>query len=107
VKLIAQKLLNARLTEANSLKSWMGQKVKSPFSNIRAETRKLYSLSGRTSVAKSLAFALKHKSPIALGTAAVLPAAAISCLGAFQPPAAEAHGQMLVTGGRKPAHKRL
>src|ERR1700730_11349882 len=31
--------------EPNSLKSWMGQNVKSPFSNIRAVTYRLYSYS--------------------------------------------------------------
>ena len=41
----------------------------------------------------------------ACGTAAA-PLPAISCLGAFRPPAARARGEVVIAGSRKPAHKR-
>jgi len=46
----------ALLRSFNSLKSWMGQNVNSPFSNICAVTFKLYSRSSRIAVANRLTF---------------------------------------------------
>jgi hypothetical protein len=43
--------------------------------------------------------------PSACGTTAALPSDAISCLGAFQTPAAGAYGQISAAGVRKPAQE--
>src|SRR6266446_2537959 len=77
--------------EPNSLKSWMGQNVKSPFGNIRAGTYRLNSCSTGIAVANS-SVTPRRQIPIACGTAVARPVAAISCLGALRPPAAGARG---------------
>ena len=55
-KAITRKLSSVPFAKLNSLKSWMGQNVNSPFSNICAVTFKLYSRSSRTAAANRLTF---------------------------------------------------
>src|SRR6516162_9427932 len=86
----------------------MGQNVKSPLSNIRAETSKLHPCSSRLADAdrrKSgpvLKSPLLFAAPAACGTAGAPSLGAISCLGAFRAPASGARKQISAAGVRKP-----
>ena len=63
VELIAQKLSSVLPLAAKLLKCLMGQNVKSPFSNIRAETFKLHPYSSRIVDANRWKSCLAPKSP--------------------------------------------
>ena len=80
------------LATRNSLKSWMGQNVNSPFSNIRAVTFKSVSpvRPGQPLQIVRPPTHARDQNPIEL---AALPPAAISCLGAFRTPAACVRGR--------------
>ena len=76
----------------NSLKSRVARKVLSPFSNIHAVTPKLRTHSTSTAIQNQWTSNVQRSISKRARCAVSAPLPAISCLGAFRPPAASARG---------------